>query len=57
MKMLSNALAVVGVLIAVGAIVGRFVDKPTIVGFTATGLLGVSNTCLLISLVLNTLKK
>lgn len=57
MKNLCTILAVIGIILAVPAVIGRFIGPPSIRGFSASGLLTLANTFLLLSLVVNSLKK
>ena len=57
MKQLSIIFALVGAIITVLAIVGRFYGPPTVFGFQAAGVLTLANTCLLAALVANLISK
>ena len=60
MKAISNVLAIVGIVLAIYAVVGRFVGTPTIslgiAFFRTTTVLLVSNTLLLLAILLKLTK-
>ncbi len=57
MKMVIMILAILGAVGTVVAVIGRFYGAPSIIGFSAQGMLATSNAFLLLSLVASTMLK